>query len=217
MLYSFFSEIQAGIALGDLSSLSDLYDKQSIALLFLIGVVSVTPTLLGKNEKQQGKGPEMVASSSWSLARELLLTSPSVYIWRSCIWLLPWPLFGSVQLMAGQRATEHGKGPSFFLHLWNPMCMVLRKGHLTVTTLWFWGTRWATRAKMTHLFCLTSCLDRRNSWSYHHCICTANQIQFFMEPCLSDLWICPWNGLFGRGSEQPNCMSFSLVCAMPRS
>ncbi|BAS80394.1 uncharacterized membrane protein At4g09580 [Oryza sativa Japonica Group] len=56
--------VRAGIALGDLSSLSDLYDKQSIALLFLIGVVSVTPTLLGKNEKQQGKGPEMVASSS---------------------------------------------------------------------------------------------------------------------------------------------------------
>ncbi|KAI4974062.1 hypothetical protein ZWY2020_041843 [Hordeum vulgare] len=31
---------QAGIALGELTSLSDLYDTQSVALLFLIGVVS---------------------------------------------------------------------------------------------------------------------------------------------------------------------------------
>ncbi|KAL5207965.1 hypothetical protein ABZP36_032400 [Zizania latifolia] len=56
--------VRAGIALGDLSSLSDLYDTQSIALLFLIGVVSVTPTLLSKNEKHQGKSSEVEASSS---------------------------------------------------------------------------------------------------------------------------------------------------------
>ncbi|TVU15949.1 hypothetical protein EJB05_39493 [Eragrostis curvula] len=45
--------VRAGIALGELTSLSDLYDTQSIALLFLIGVVSVTPALLGKDEAQE--------------------------------------------------------------------------------------------------------------------------------------------------------------------
>lgn len=43
--------VRAGIALSDLRSLNDLYDPQSIAVLFLIGLVSVAPTLLGKNEK----------------------------------------------------------------------------------------------------------------------------------------------------------------------
>lgn len=37
--------------MSDLRSLNDLYDPQSIAVLFLIGLVSVAPTLLGKNEK----------------------------------------------------------------------------------------------------------------------------------------------------------------------
>lgn len=55
--------IQAGIALGELTSLSDLYDTQSIALLFLIGVVSVTPALLGKDEAQE-KPSEMVVGAS---------------------------------------------------------------------------------------------------------------------------------------------------------
>jgi hypothetical protein len=55
--------IQAGIALGDLTSLSDLYDTQSIALLFLIGVVSVTPALLGKDEAQE-KPSETAAGAS---------------------------------------------------------------------------------------------------------------------------------------------------------
>lgn len=43
-----FVTVRAGIALGDLRSLSDLYDIQSIATLFLIGVVAVTPTLMNK-------------------------------------------------------------------------------------------------------------------------------------------------------------------------
>ena len=55
--------IQAGIALGELTSLSDLYDTQSIALLFLIGVVSVTPALLGKGEAQE-KPSEMAVGAS---------------------------------------------------------------------------------------------------------------------------------------------------------
>ncbi|KAI3949210.1 hypothetical protein MKW92_008587 [Papaver armeniacum] len=42
--------VRAGIALGELRSLGDLYDFQSIATLFLIGVVSITPTLLSKNK-----------------------------------------------------------------------------------------------------------------------------------------------------------------------
>lgn len=42
--------MQAGLALGELQSVGDLYDFNSIATLFLIGVVSVTPTLISKNE-----------------------------------------------------------------------------------------------------------------------------------------------------------------------
>lgn len=42
--------IQAGLALGDLQSVGDLYDFNSIATLFLIGLISVTPTLMSKSE-----------------------------------------------------------------------------------------------------------------------------------------------------------------------
>lgn len=42
--------VRAGIAIGELRSVGDLYDFQSIATLFLIGVVSVTPTLMSKNK-----------------------------------------------------------------------------------------------------------------------------------------------------------------------
>lgn len=41
---------QAGIALGELKSLGDLYDFNSMATLFLIGVLSVTPTLISKKK-----------------------------------------------------------------------------------------------------------------------------------------------------------------------
>ncbi|ONK55802.1 uncharacterized protein A4U43_C10F1130 [Asparagus officinalis] len=47
-----FVTVKAGIALGDLKSLGDLYDVQSIATLFLIGIVSVTPTLISKNQEE---------------------------------------------------------------------------------------------------------------------------------------------------------------------
>lgn len=42
-----FVTVRAGIALGELKSLGDLYDFQSIATLFLIGAIAVTPTLIG--------------------------------------------------------------------------------------------------------------------------------------------------------------------------
>nr|AHA84287.1 SNARE associated Golgi protein [Phaseolus vulgaris] len=42
--------VKAGLALGELKSMGDLYDFNSVATLFLIGVVSVTPTLISKNE-----------------------------------------------------------------------------------------------------------------------------------------------------------------------
>ncbi|KAH7687307.1 putative membrane protein [Dioscorea alata] len=42
--------VRAGLALGELRSLNDLYDFQSIAILFFIGIFTVTPTLLGKNQ-----------------------------------------------------------------------------------------------------------------------------------------------------------------------
>lgn len=40
--------VRAGLALGELQSVGDLYDFHSIAALFFIGVISVTPTLMGK-------------------------------------------------------------------------------------------------------------------------------------------------------------------------
>lgn len=42
--------VRAGITLGELRSVGDLYDMQSIATLFLIGLVTVTPTLMSKNK-----------------------------------------------------------------------------------------------------------------------------------------------------------------------
>ncbi|CAI0472913.1 unnamed protein product [Linum tenue] len=48
----FFQE-QAGIALAELQSVTDLYDFNSIAAMFLIGVVSITPTLMGGNEQKK--------------------------------------------------------------------------------------------------------------------------------------------------------------------
>ena len=63
-LPSLFSEFQAGIALSDLRSLNDLYDPKSIAVLFLIGLVSVTPTLLGKNETQSRASADIAASTN---------------------------------------------------------------------------------------------------------------------------------------------------------
>ena len=42
-LYIFF---QAGLALGDLRSVKDLYDYKTLSVLFLIGSVSILPTLL---------------------------------------------------------------------------------------------------------------------------------------------------------------------------
>ncbi|CAM8992356.1 unnamed protein product [Rhodiola kirilowii] len=47
-----FVTVKAGIALGDLRSVGDLYDFQSIATLFLIGIISITPTLLGKDKEK---------------------------------------------------------------------------------------------------------------------------------------------------------------------
>ncbi|TQD86361.1 hypothetical protein C1H46_028119 [Malus baccata] len=42
--------VRAGLALGELRSLGDLYDFNSIATLFFIGVVSITPTLVSKSK-----------------------------------------------------------------------------------------------------------------------------------------------------------------------
>lgn len=41
--------VKAGIALGELRSVGDLYNFNSVATLFLIGVASITPTLMSKN------------------------------------------------------------------------------------------------------------------------------------------------------------------------
>ncbi|KAL1200642.1 putative membrane protein [Cardamine amara subsp. amara] len=46
-----FVTVRAGLALGELQSLGDLYDFSSMATLFLIGVLSVTPTLISKKKE----------------------------------------------------------------------------------------------------------------------------------------------------------------------
>ncbi|XP_023738894.1 uncharacterized membrane protein At4g09580 [Lactuca sativa] len=43
--------VRAGIALGELRSIGDLYDMHSIGTLFLIGLVSITPTLISNKNK----------------------------------------------------------------------------------------------------------------------------------------------------------------------
>lgn len=42
--------VKAGITLGELQSIGDLYDIHSIGTLFLIGIASVTPTLMSKKK-----------------------------------------------------------------------------------------------------------------------------------------------------------------------
>ncbi|CAN6486531.1 unnamed protein product [Victoria cruziana] len=42
--------VRAGLALGELRSLADLYDIQAVATLFFIGIVSMTPTLMSKTD-----------------------------------------------------------------------------------------------------------------------------------------------------------------------
>ncbi|KAL4570470.1 hypothetical protein LXL04_026125 [Taraxacum kok-saghyz] len=46
-----FITVRAGMALGELQSLGDLYDMQSIGTLFFIGLASVIPTLISNNTK----------------------------------------------------------------------------------------------------------------------------------------------------------------------
>ncbi|KAL7595657.1 uncharacterized membrane protein At4g09580 [Lactuca sativa] len=43
--------VKAGITLGELQSIGDLYDIHSIVTLFLIGIASVTPTLITKKKE----------------------------------------------------------------------------------------------------------------------------------------------------------------------
>ncbi|MBA0681680.1 hypothetical protein Goari_023465 [Gossypium aridum] len=42
--------VKAGLALGDLRSVKDLYDFKTLSVLFLIGLVSIFPTLLKKKK-----------------------------------------------------------------------------------------------------------------------------------------------------------------------
>lgn len=46
-----FVTVRAGITLGELQSVGDLYDIQSIAIMFVIGVITITPTLLGNKSE----------------------------------------------------------------------------------------------------------------------------------------------------------------------
>ncbi|KAL6008388.1 hypothetical protein ACLOJK_033897 [Asimina triloba] len=44
--------VRAGIAIGELRSVGELYDFQSLATLFLIGIATVTPTLISKGSSE---------------------------------------------------------------------------------------------------------------------------------------------------------------------
>ncbi|KAK9052833.1 hypothetical protein SSX86_029463 [Deinandra increscens subsp. villosa] len=46
-----FVTVRAGMALGELQSIGDLYDIQSIGALFFIGIASITPTLISNKSK----------------------------------------------------------------------------------------------------------------------------------------------------------------------
>ncbi|KAF2620285.1 hypothetical protein F2Q68_00040326 [Brassica cretica] len=48
--FAIFATPEAGIALGELQSLVDLYDFISMATIFLIDVLYVTPTLISKKK-----------------------------------------------------------------------------------------------------------------------------------------------------------------------
>ncbi|OAY62663.1 putative membrane protein [Ananas comosus] len=51
--------VRAGIALGELRSLGDLYDFQSVATLFFIGIISITPTLMSKTQQDDESKPKL--------------------------------------------------------------------------------------------------------------------------------------------------------------
>ncbi|CAK9156256.1 unnamed protein product [Ilex paraguariensis] len=44
-------KVEAGITLGELRYVADLYDFHSMATLFLVGVVTVTPTLTNSKSR----------------------------------------------------------------------------------------------------------------------------------------------------------------------
>ncbi|RVW48918.1 putative membrane protein [Vitis vinifera] len=44
--WEFSDRMRAGLALGDLKSVKDLYDFKTLSVLFLIGFISILPTLL---------------------------------------------------------------------------------------------------------------------------------------------------------------------------
>lgn len=50
-ILTILSNVQAGMALGELQSLGDLYDMQSISILFFIGLASVIPTMISNTSE----------------------------------------------------------------------------------------------------------------------------------------------------------------------
>ena len=42
--------MQAGLAIGDLKSVKDLYDFKTLSVLFLIGFISILPTILKRKK-----------------------------------------------------------------------------------------------------------------------------------------------------------------------
>lgn len=50
LIPSSYITVKAGLALGDLKSIKDLYDFKTLSVLFLIGLISICPTLLKKKK-----------------------------------------------------------------------------------------------------------------------------------------------------------------------
>ncbi|GER50581.1 RNA-binding (RRM/RBD/RNP motifs) family protein [Striga asiatica] len=120
--------VRAGITLGELQSVGDLYDFQSIATLFLIGVVTVTPTLMGK-----GKGKSFLSQHS---VIALKINMYRCFLWRRVI---AFKLYYIVQVVGlniclilkllDQVECEHSEGKVIDFHkslldLWRMMGIV---------------------------------------------------------------------------------------------
>jgi len=95
----------------------------SSILLFLIGLVSVTPTLLGKKEAHNRAPEGTAASTNWSLARHPSALLPCTY-WGSA--------HGGGSMTSDQMepvtSHEHGEGPSTVSTVGKTFVLILWRG-----------------------------------------------------------------------------------------
>jgi len=130
----FFSGCKRGerscwITCCSLESLQHFRIHSSI-LLFLIGLVSVTPTLLGKKQTHSRAPADTAASSNWSLARHPAPSFP-VHTEAQCLVVAPWlRIKWHLSL-----ATNMARVPTC-LHLWKNFCADIVKGMYHIMDSW---------------------------------------------------------------------------------